>query len=279
MTFITRFAPSPTGPLHLGHAYSAMIAHDIARREGGKFFVRMEDLDPSRSKKRWEDQILDDLDWLGLSWDRPVVRQSESIDRYKNILTKFKKELRLFECNCSRRDIKNALSAPHESEKLSGPDGLIYPGTCRGNNLLYKLNFSNVLRMDNSLRKNKSYSFCELGPKKGKISFSSDEFSKRVGDIVLWRRGYPAYHLACVIDDSEQKITHVVRGLDLFDSTKIHTVLNSRLGLKRPFYFHHKLICDENGKRLAKRDDSKSLQKYRQEGFKASEIKEILGFK
>ena len=167
----------------------------------------------------------------------------------------------------------------HESEKLSGPDGLIYPGTCRENNLLYKLNFSNVLRMDNSLRKNKSYSFCELGPKKGKISFSSEEFSKRVGDVVLWRRDYPAYHLACVIDDSEQKITHVVRGLDLFDATKIHTVLNSRLGLKKPFYFHHKLICDENGKRLAKRDDSKSLQKYRQEGFKASEIKEILGFK
>ena len=90
MTFITRFAPSPTGPLHLGHAYSAMIAHDMARREGGKFFVRMEDLDSSRSKSRWENQILDDLDWLGLSWDRPVVRQSESIDRYKNILFKFK---------------------------------------------------------------------------------------------------------------------------------------------------------------------------------------------
>ena len=133
--------------------------------------------------------------------------------------------------------------------------------------------------MDNSLREDKSYSFCELGPRKGKISFSSEEFSKRVGDVVLWRGDYPAYHLACVIDDSEQKITHVVRGLDLFDATKIHTVLNSRLGLKRPFYFHHKLICDENGKRLAKRDDSKSLQKYRQEGFKASEIKEILGFK
>jgi len=152
LTFITRFAPSPTGPLHLGHAYSAMIAHDMARREGGKFFVRMEDLDSSRSKKRWENQILDDLDWLGLSWDRPVVRQSESIDRYKNILIKFKEELRLFECNCSRRDIKNALSAPHESEKLSGPDGLIYPGTCRENKLLSKLNFSNVLRMGNSLR-------------------------------------------------------------------------------------------------------------------------------
>jgi glutamyl-Q tRNA(Asp) synthetase len=256
-----------------------MIAHDMARREGGKFFVRMEDLDSSRSKKRWENQILDDLDWLGLSWDRPVVRQSESIDRYKNILIKFKEELRLFECNCSRRDIKNALSAPHESEKLSGPDGLIYPGTCRENKLLSKLNFSNVLRMGNSLREDKSYSFCELGPRKGKISFSSEEFSKRVGDVVLWRRGYPAYHLACVIDDSEQKITHVVRGLDLFDATKIHTVLNSRLGLNRPIYFHHKLICDENGKRLAKRNDSKSLHRYRQEGFKASEIKEILGFK
>ena len=113
MTFITRFAPSPTGPLHLGHAYSAMIAHDMARREGGKFFVRIEDLDPLRSKKRWENQILDDLDWLGLSWDRPVVRQSESIDRYKNILIKFKEELSLFECNCSRRDRRSIAGCSH----------------------------------------------------------------------------------------------------------------------------------------------------------------------
>ena len=126
-----------------------------------------------------------------------------------------------------------------------------------------KLNFENVLRMHNSFNEDKSFSFCELGPRKGKITFSSEEFSKRVGDVVLWRRGYPAYHLACVIDDSEQKITHVVRGLDLFDATKIHTVLNSLLGLKRPFYYHHKLICDDNGKRLAKRADSKSIQNYK----------------
>ena len=278
MTFITRFAPSPTGPLHLGHAYSAIIAHDMARRIGGKFYVRIEDLDQSRSKKKWENQIFDDLDWLGLSWDGPVVRQSEQIDRYKNILIRFKKELSLFECNCSRRDIKNALSAPHESEKLSGPDGIIYPGTCRENMFSSHSKFENALRMYINSGENKSFSFCELGPRKGKISFSSEEFSKTVGDVVLWRKGYPAYHLACVADDSEQKITHVVRGLDLFEATKIHTVLNSLLGFKKPLYYHHRLICDQNGARLAKRHDSKSIYKYRQEGLKVSDVRALLGF-
>ena len=277
MTFITRFAPSPTGPLHLGHAYSAIISHDMARRKGGKFYLRIEDLDQSRSKKKWENKIFDDLDWLGLSWDEPVVRQSEQIDRYKNILIKFRRELGLFECNCSRRDIKNALNAPHENEKLSGPDGIIYPGTCRGNIFSPQTKFENALRMHIKLDKNEWLSFCELGPKKGEISFSSEEFSKTAGDVVLWRKGYPAYHLACVVDDSEQKITHVVRGLDLFEATKIHTVLNSRLGFKKPFYYHHKLICDENGRRLAKRNDSKSIYKYRQDGLKASDVRALLG--
>ena len=278
MTFITRFAPSPTGPLHLGHAYSAIIAHDMARREGGKFYIRIEDLDQSRSKKKWENQIFDDLDWLGLFWDEPVVRQSERIDRYKNILIKFSKELGLFECVCSRRDIKNALSAPHESETLLGPDGIIYPGTCREKTFSSQLKFKNALRMHVKLSENKLFSFCELGPRKSEISFSSEEFAKTVGDVVLWRKGYPAYHLACVVDDFEQQITHVVRGLDLFDATKIHTVLNSSLGFKKPFYYHHRLICDENGKRLAKRHDSKSIYKYRQEGFKPSDVRTLLGF-
>ncbi len=277
MTLITRFAPSPTGPLHLGHAYSAIISHDMARSAGGKFYLRIEDLDRSRSKKKWENQIFDDLDWLGLSWDGPVIRQSDQLESYKNILIKFKKELRLFECKCTRKDIKNAVRAPHESEKLLGPDGIIYPGTCRKNMISSKVNFDKALRMNIESSKDKSFWFSELGSKKGNISFTSAEFSKTVGDVVLWRRGYPAYHLACVVDDSAQKITHVVRGLDLFDATKIHTVLNSYLGFKKPLYHHHRLICDKNGKRLAKRHDSKSIQKYRKEGLKASEIRTLLG--
>ena len=147
MTFITRFAPSPTGPLHLGHAYSAIISHDMARRKGGKFYVRIEDLDQSRSKKKWENQIFEDLDWLGLSWDGPIVRQSEELEKYKNILSNFKNELGLFECFCSRKDIKLALSAPHIDDKFLGPDGLVYPGTCRENIVSSKINFNNVLRM------------------------------------------------------------------------------------------------------------------------------------
>ena len=277
MKLITRFAPSPTGPLHLGHAYSAIISHDMARSAGGKFYLRIEDLDRSRSKKKWENQIFDDLDWLGLSWDGPVIRQSEQLESYKNILIKFKKDLRLFECDCTRKDIKNAVSAPHESEKLLGPDGIIYPGTCRKNMFSSKVNFDKALRMNIDSSKDESFCFSELGSRKGNISFSSEEFSKTVGDVVLWRGGYPAYHLACVVDDSAQKITHVVRGLDLFDATKIHTVLNSYLGFKKPLYHHHRLICDENGKRLAKRHDSKSIQKYRKEGLKASEVRTLLG--
>ena len=278
MTIITRFAPSPTGPLHLGHAYSAIVSHNMARSEGGKFYIRIENLDQSRSKKKWENQIFDDLDWLGLSWDEPVVRQSERIDRYKSYLIKFSEELGLFECICSRRDIKNALSAPHESETLLGPDGIIYPGTCRENMFSSQSKFENALRMHIKSDKNGLFSFRELGPRKGEISFSSEEFFKTVGDVVLWRKGYPAYHLACVVDDAEQKITHIVRGLDLFEATKIHTVLNSRLGFKKPLYYHHKLICDENGRRLAKRHDAKSIYKYRQEGLKASDVRALIGF-
>ena len=278
MTIITRFAPSPTGPLHLGHAYSAIISHDMARSEGGKFYIRIENLDQSRSKKKWENQIFDDLDWLGLSWDEPVVRQSERINRYKSYLIKFSKELGLFECGCSRRDIKDALSAPHESETLLGPDGIIYPGTCRENIFSSQSKFENALRMHIKSDKNGFFSFRELGPRKGEISFSSEEFFKTVGDVVLWRKGYPAYHLACVVDDAEQKITHIVRGLDLFEATKIHTVLNSRLAFKRPLYYHHKLICDENGRRLAKRHDAKSIYKYRREGLKASDVRALIGF-
>ena len=158
MTFITRFAPSPTGPLHLGHAYSAIIAHDMARRKGGKFYVRIEDLDQSRSKRKWENQIFDDLDWLGLSWDGPVVRQSEQVDIYKNILIRFQKELGLFECNCSRSDIKNALSAPHEGEKLLGRMALsiqvLVEKICFHPNLNLRVPFEcilNRIKMDYSL--------------------------------------------------------------------------------------------------------------------------------
>ena len=213
-----------------------------------------------------------------MSWDGPIVRQSEELEKYQNILSNFKNELGLFECFCSRKDIKLALSAPHVGDNLLGPDGLIYPGTCRENIVSSKINFKNVLRMKVDLDEEKIFTFNELGQKKGKISFTSSEFLKTIGDVVLWRKSYPAYHLACVIDDAQQKITHVVRGMDLFEATKIHTVLNTYFGFHKPFYYHHKLICDENGTRLAKRDDSKSIQKYRLEGFKPSEVRAMIGF-
>ena len=159
MTFITRFAPSPTGPLHLGHAYSAIISHDMARRKRWKVLCSNRGFRSVAFEKKWENQIFEDLDWLGLSWDGPIVRQSEELEKYKNILTNFKNELGLFECFCSRKDIKLALSAPHIDDKFLGPDGLVYPGTCRENIVSSKINFNNVLRMKVNLGEEKIFTF------------------------------------------------------------------------------------------------------------------------
>ncbi|OOY08811.1 tRNA glutamyl-Q(34) synthetase GluQRS [Thioclava sp. F36-7] len=276
---ITRFAPSPTGPLHLGHAYSAIFAHDMARKAGGQFLLRIEDIDQSRARPHWEEQIYDDLRWLGLTWDGPVLRQSDRLNIYREALeTLWERDL-LFACTCTRRDIEAAASAPQEGVQY-GPDGLIYPGTCRergarrpGAPLPDSALRLNMIRAARDIRFEE---ICALH--KGTHNVSRADLIDKVGDVVLARREMgTSYHLAVVLDDAAQAITHVTRGADLFDATQIHVLLHAILELPTPTYCHHDLIRDENGKRLAKRDDARAIAKYREDGATPDDIRRMVG--
>jgi glutamyl-Q tRNA(Asp) synthetase len=276
---ITRFAPSPTGPLHLGHAYAALLAHDMARAAGGRFLLRIEDIDRARSKPEWEAQIYDDLRWLGLSWDGPVMRQSDRLPAYRQCLEKLWQNGLLYACSCGRRDIAQAASAPQEGVPL-GPDGILYPGTCRvtgapkpGQPLPEA---ALRLRMDLAAS---ACAFEDIGPThRGPHQITPAQMTGTVGDVVLARRDMgTSYHLAVVLDDAAQGITHVTRGEDLFAATSIHVTLQNLLQLRVPTYCHHMLIRDDTGKRLAKRDNARALSKYRAEGASPDQIRRLIG--
>ncbi|SFR48518.1 tRNA glutamyl-Q(34) synthetase GluQRS [Litoreibacter janthinus] len=296
MTFRTRFAPSPTGPLHLGHAYSALLAYDMAMCEGGDFLLRIEDIDQGRARLAWEAQIYDDLKWLGICWPEPVMRQSDRLGQYRMAIETSALAGLIYPCGCSRADIKEALSAPQEGVAVYGPDGLVYPGTCRpeeGISVKRQWNEGDTLRLDmraavTHLGASKSrhgpftFSFTETGEgpngETGLIEFTPDALIETIGDVVLARRDMgTSYHLSVVLDDAAQKISHVVRGRDLFEATKIHVVLQQLLGLPTPTYHHHKLIRDEDGKRLAKRDDARAISKYREDGLTPQDIRAMVG--
>lgn len=298
MILKTRFAPSPTGPLHLGHAYSALYAYDLATNNAGEFVLRIEDIDQSRSRRQWEDAIYDDLSWLGLTWPSPVMRQSERHSVYQEALDTLWSKGLLYPCTCNRKDIAAAASAPQEGYPLHGPDGIIYPGTCRAKwtppaqveaprpgDVALRLNMAEALKQLSNALKISDISetiwFDELGSgphsETGKISVKADELLNGVGDVVLARRGMgTSYHLSVVLDDAEQAITHVVRGQDLFEATSIHVVLQRLLGLPTPVYHHHRLIRDDTGKRLAKRDDARAIAKYRAEGASPADIRAMV---
>ena len=291
MTFRTRFAPSPTGPLHLGHAYSALLAHDLARAHGGDFVLRIEDIDRARSKPEWEAQIYDDLTWLGLAWPQPVLRQSTRLADYRAAVETLWRDDLTFACICTRRDIVEAASAPQEGiPPPTGPDGVVYPGTCRGRTsasgartfpaiAAARLNVADALQ---AISESGPLSFIETGRgpdgETGLIEFDAREVIEDVGDVVLARRDMgTSYHLAVVLDDAAQAITHVVRGADLFQATRIHVVLQRLLGLTTPTYHHHQLIRDAAGKRLAKRDDARAIRHYRDEGANPADIRAMVG--
>ncbi len=276
---VTRFAPSPTGPLHLGHAYAAIVAHDMARAAGGRFLLRIEDIDRARSKPEWERQILDDLTWLGLTWDGAVMRQSDRLPAYRNALENLWNRGLLYVCTCTRRDIQAATSAPQEGAPL-GPDGVIYPGTCRitgaprpGQPLPEA---TLRLRMDLAAT---ACTFTEIGPAHhGSHAITPPRMVDAVGDVVLARRDMgTSYHLSVVLDDAAQGITHVTRGEDLFEATCIHVTLQNLAELPVPTYCHHRLIRDNAGKRLAKRDDARALARYRAEGASPADIRRLIG--
>lgn len=283
--FITRFAPSPTGPLHLGHAYSALFAHDMARAAGGKFLLRIEDINSTRSRPKWEEQIYDDLAWLGISWDEAPMRQSDRLPEYKLALHNLWDRGILFPCTCTRRDIAAAAGAPQEgAEPAFGPDGLIYPGTCR-EKTDRRSNFPEheALRLDmqDALSAANQSEFCysELSSEQDKtLCTPASDMVDDVGDIVLSRRDFlGSYHLSVVLDDAAQGITHVVRGKDIQPATHIHVLLQTLLGLPTPTYHYHRLIRDEAGKRLAKRDDARAIATYRAEGKTPEDIRRMVG--
>ena len=279
---ITRFAPSPTGPLHLGHAYSAIIAHDLARAAGGAFLLRIEDIDPQRSKSVWEDQIYDDLHWLGLTWDGAVMRQSERRPAYDAALDQLWDMGLLYPCSCTRRDIEMALGAPQEGGWHYGPDGAIYPGTCRSHDRTGPRPKDKHLRLDMAkacAHLGHDIAFTETGPlHAGVHNLSAAQAISTIGDIVLARRDFgTSYHLSVVIDDAAQQVTHAVRGVDLFEATAIHALLQNLLSLPQPSYHHHDLIRDDAGKRLAKRDDARAIRTYRDEGLSPATIRQMIG--
>lgn len=274
---ITRFAPSPTGPLHLGHAFAAITAHDIALGAGGRFLVRIEDIDTARCTPYHEAQIFDDLSWLGLTWAAPPVRQSERRALYRGALEKLYALGVTYRCRCRRTDIRASLSAPQEGAVL-GPDGPVYPGTCRHAGLddpdaTVRLNLSAALESLEAVE------FVDTGPMHpGQHCFGKDVLLHTIGDIVLARRDIGlSYHLAVTVDDSDQGITLVTRGADLFAATPIHVILQRLLGLPTPKYHHHRLIRDQTGRRLAKRDDARALSVERAAGVTPADIRTRLG--
>ncbi len=266
MARVTRFAPSPTGPLHLGHAYAALVAAE----RGDRFLIRIEDIDRIRCKPQWEAQIYQDLQWLGLTWETPVMRQSDRQPAYDAALAQLTAQGLTYHCTCTRADIRAALSAPQE-----GADGPIYPGTCREAGHQHgalRLNLTKAAHLLPDL------GFTETGTHPGTLKFNPAQLIQTIGDVILSRRDIGvAYHLAVVVDDAAQNITEVTRGEDLFAATPLHVALQHLLDLPTPAYHHHRLIRDDQGKRLAKRDDARALSKYRAEGVTPDEIRAMIG--
>lgn len=276
----TRFAPSPTGSLHLGHAFAALTAQRIARDSGGRFLLRIEDIDRARCRSVWEQAILDDLDWLGIPPDAPPIRQSDRMNIYLETLDTMWNSGLLYPCFCNRRDILSALDAPQEGVP-SGPDGPVYPGTCRHRPRPKQRPVDAALRLDMRA------ALTGLGPltftetahpdHHGQNIITAVQLIDETGDIVLARRDMgTSYHLSVVIDDAAQGITMVTRGADLFDATRIHVLLQTLLGLSTPHYHHHRLIRDDLGKRLAKRDDARALATYRAAGATPQTIRDLV---
>lgn len=278
MNFRTRFAPSPTGLLHLGHAYSALLAFDMA--EVGEFLLRMEDTDKTRCRPEFEAAIYEDLAWLGITWQTPVWHQSDHLDTYETALNQLIQANLCYPCSCTRRDIRNAQTAPQEGQAIQQT----YPGTCR-NRKMDERTKTDAIRLDirraiNNLPDLSGIGFTETGPNHTGVHFLNPKhLLTQVGDIVLARHDIStaSYHLCVVLDDAAQGVTKVVRGEDLFEASYIHRLLQLLLKLPTPQYHHHPLIRDKHGKRLAKRDDARAIRIYRDSGTRPDEVRRLIG--
>jgi len=276
---ITRFAPSPTGKLHLGHAYSALFAYNQALRKGGRFILRIEDIDAGRCRPEFEQGIYEDLAWLGLKWEEPVHRQSEHMEEYRRALDKLSEKGLIYPCFCTRRDIQEEIaradSAPH------GPEGVLYPGTCRNLSSAEReariaSGLSYALRLDVT----KALSMLENPLFWTDLAQGTRVATPQIlGDVVLGRKDVMAsYHLCVVLDDHAQGITCVTRGEDLFYATHLHRLLQHLLELDVPVWRHHTLLLDEEGKRFAKRNQGVTLEFLREKvGKKPADIISMTG--
>ena len=263
---VTRFAPSPTGRLHVGHGWSALMAMDLARGAGGTMRLRIEDIDGTRSRPEHVAGIIEDLRWLGVEWNGDILFQSQRIGHYMAALDRLRDMGLLYPCFCTRADIQASLTAPH------GPEGPVYPGTCRALGAEEQTHRiaagkAHAWRIDMAQATARAGPLCwhAFGAEGGEVIAANPAVH---GDVVLARKDAPAsYHLSCTLDDAAMGVTHVLRGADLRHATDIHRLLQAVLDLPSPAYRHHPLLVDAQGRRLAKRSGSLSLAQLRTQGI------------
>ncbi len=272
----TRFAPSPTGRLHLGHVLAAKVAHDLARRHGGEFRLRHEDIDATRVREEYYAGIEADLRWLGLAWDGPALRQRTRLAAYDEALAQLRERGLVYPCFCTRREIQDEVAAMGAAPQ--GPEGPLYPGTCRNLSADQRqqrlaAGINPAWRLDSQL----------AAATVGSLTFNDLRHGRAavqpglLGDVVLARKDIgTAYHLAVVVDDAFQQITHVTRGEDLLSATHVQRLLQALLGLPEPVYLHHPLVVDEHGRRLAKRHDALAIATLREAGLAPAAVFEML---
>ncbi|MEC9017889.1 MAG: tRNA glutamyl-Q(34) synthetase GluQRS [Pseudomonadota bacterium] len=263
---VTRFAPSPTGRLHVGHGWSALMAMDLARGAGGTMRLRIEDIDGTRSRPEHVAGIIEDLRWLGVEWNGDILFQSQRIGHYMAALDRLRDMGLLYPCFCTRADIQASLTAPH------GPEGPVYPGTCRALGAEEQTHRiaagkAHAWRIDMAQATARAGPLCwhAFGAEGSEVIAANPAVH---GDVVLARKDAPAsYHLSCTLDDAAMGVTHVLRGADLRHATDIHRLLQAVLDLPSPAYRHHPLLVDAQGRRLAKRSGSLSLAQLRTQGI------------
>lgn len=283
---VFRFAPSPNGPLHLGHALSAILNHDMAKAAGGRYLLRIEDIDVTRCTPEFEQAVYDDLAWLGLTWETPVRRQSDHIAHYRQALDRLIAMDLAYPAFMTRGEVKAAVAAAEADGALwpRDPDGApLYPTVDReldeparasriaaGDRHAWRLDMAKAVSIAGD-----GLSWRESSDsKKGTIIADAGAW----GDVVLWRSDAPSsYHLSVVLDDALQGVTHVVRGLDLFHATAVHRLLQRLLDLPEPLYHHHRLILGSDGRKLSKSEGSTGIAELRQKGLTPSDIRRLVG--
>jgi glutamyl-Q tRNA(Asp) synthetase len=281
LAFVTRFAPSPSGHLHLGHAFSAVCAWQAARKADGRFLLRIEDIDTQRCKAEFETSIQDDLIWLGLDWEEPVRRQSEHLDDYTSTLNRLRAMDLVYRCFKTRREILDDIArAPHAPGE--GPAHSIYRGPDRmlsADEEAARVEAGEAFAWRLSLKRCRDY----LGPRYEQMRFEEVDRGALVadpvalGDVVMARKDLgTSYHLAVVHDDALQGMTHIVRGQDLFEMTPLHVLLQTLLNLPIPTYRHHRLLLDDDGKRYAKRNKAATLKSIRETGGSAEQVRALI---